>query len=268
VSASGRLLPLIGAFVMLAVLATPAGASVSIGAKQIVVRTAGAQATITRSPFGVTYRDGRGRPVLHEATGAGGVLAVPPVAQSQFGRQSPPGPALYAPLGFLVGSHSVQQTPGSQWEGTLSSVTEGGVAYSPRAVIDARADGGGALMTLSTSDPTGRRLVVRVMPQGSSAVRISARPSPATGVVTMSDSFSSPSSEAFHGFGGRHDSLDQRGHEFYNWLQQENLSSGSAEGLVTPTSGDRYLFPNAAERRLLRAELVRLFAALRVPARP
>jgi alpha-glucosidase (family GH31 glycosyl hydrolase) len=75
-------------------------------------------------------------------------------------------------------------------------------------------------------------------------VKVSARPSPATGVVTMSDSFASPSPEAFHGFGGRHDSLDQRGHEFYNWLQQENRSSGSADSFTAPSAGDRYLFPN------------------------
>ena len=46
----------------------------------------------------------------------------------------------------------------------------------------------------------------------------------------MLDSFSTPHEEAFRGFGGRHNALDQRGNEFYNYLQQENFSSGSADG--------------------------------------
>ena len=42
---------------------------------------------------------------------------------------------------------------------------------------------------------------------------------------------SSPSAgEAFRGFGGRHNAIDQRGTEFYNWVQQQNISSGSATG--------------------------------------
>jgi alpha-glucosidase (family GH31 glycosyl hydrolase) len=62
----------------------------------------------------------------------------------------------------------------------------------------------------------------------------------------MSDSFASSRDEAFHGFGGRHDYLDQHGQEFYNWLQQEDVGSGSLQGATEPTmpSRDRYLFPN------------------------
>jgi sulfoquinovosidase len=62
----------------------------------------------------------------------------------------------------------------------------------------------------------------------------------------MLDSFASPSAEAFHGFGGRHNAIDQRGNEFYNYLNQENFSSGSADSLtqVSPGFGPEYLFPN------------------------
>lgn len=69
---------------------------------------------------------------------------------------------------------------------------------------------------------------------------------PDAGVAAVADSFSSSADEAFHGFGGRHDYLNQHGQEFYNWLDQENVSSGSANGVTTTTSpgGDRYTFPN------------------------
>jgi len=41
-------------------------------------------------------------------------------------------------------------------------------------------------------------------------------------VAGMSDSFVSSTREAFHGFGGRHNSVDQHGQEFFNWVNQEN----------------------------------------------
>lgn len=61
----------------------------------------------------------------------------------------------------------------------------------------------------------------------------------------MLDSFSSSAGEAFRGFGGRHNALDQRGNEFYNYLQQENVGSGSAGGLSpVPPGGPEFMFPN------------------------
>jgi alpha-glucosidase len=77
---------------------------------------------------------------------------------------------------------------------------------------------------VSTDDPTGRRLSVTVAPDGAGAIRVTAVPSDPTGVAAMGDSFSSTSSEAFHGFGGRHNALDQHGQDFYNWLDQEDVS--------------------------------------------
>ncbi len=100
-------------------------------------------------------------------------------------------------------------------------------------------------LTLATSDPSGRTLEVRVVPRGQ-ALALSVRPVPAAGVAAMSDAFTSAPGEAFHGFGGRHDAVDVRGSEFFTYLQQENVSSGSASGLTAPASPgrDRYMFPN------------------------
>jgi alpha-D-xyloside xylohydrolase len=57
----------------------------------------------------------------------------------------------------------------------------------------------------------------------------------------MADSFATPAGEAFRGFGGRHNDLDQRGQDFYNWLQQENFGRGTAS---PDPEEDRFLFPN------------------------
>jgi alpha-glucosidase (family GH31 glycosyl hydrolase) len=97
---------------------------------------------------------------------------------------------------------------------------------------------------LSTTDPTGRELVVDVRPWRG-ALRLSARPTDRQGVATAFASFATPPGEAFHGFGGRHDALDQRGNEFYNHLQQSNVSSGSPNALTpVPPGGPDFLFPN------------------------
>jgi alpha-glucosidase len=247
-------------------------ASVQIGSSQIVVTTpGGARAIVNRNPFGLTIVNAGGRPVLREiaaapsptaplpvlggaaAPPAGGALdpptPVPPTSQAEFGTTGPPPPARYAPLSFLVGAQSVSETPAGQWEGTLSSVAEAGVEYSAESVLTASAQGEGVNLTLSTNDPSGRQLAVTIAPGAADTVNVSARPDPAAGVATMADSFQSGPGEAFHGFGGRHNSLDQHGNEFYNWLDQENVSSGSGDGLTATASPsrDRYMFPNGPE---------------------
>ena len=225
----------------------PAAASVEIGPKRIVVRGSAAQAVITRVPFRMSFTDGRGRTVLSQASGRG-PLVVPPVPRpAPLGTEPPRAPALYAPLTFTVGSQAGIQYPAGQWVGNQLAGTETGVQHSAVGVLAAKPHGAGVVMTLSTTDPTGRRLTVRVVPGPAGAMRVSARPSSPGGVATMADSFSSAAGEAFRGFGGRHNSLDQRGSDFFNWIQQQNVGAGSLGPITetTPNSGgDRYLFPN------------------------
>ncbi len=206
--------------------AAPATASVSIGPQQIVLEAPEASAVITRAPFGIAFRDAGGHTVLSEATGAES-FALPPALRLAT---EPAGPALYAPLTFLVGSDQPATYTQRQDGGDLSSVQEGGTEYSAREVLAAEAAGEGVRLTLSTTDPAGRTLSVTVTPQGAAAIRVSATPSDPGEVAAMADSFSSPPGEAFHGFGGRHDLLDQRGQTFYNWVDQENFRSGPEQG--------------------------------------
>jgi alpha-glucosidase (family GH31 glycosyl hydrolase) len=195
--------------------ASSANGAVTIGPEQIVVTGAGAGAVITRSPFGIAYTDGNGRIVLSEVPGPGEPSEAP----------------LYAPLSFLVGVDEQSTFSEGQDAGDLLSDTESGTEYSAREVLSAVAEGEGVKLTVSTDDPSGRQLIVTVAPQGTGAIRLSAVPSDPDGVAAMADSFSSSAGEAFHGFGGRHNSLDQRGQGFYNWVDQENFGAGSPEVL-------------------------------------
>lgn len=223
---------------------------VVVGAERVVITTPdGTRAVITRVPFRLEILDSSGHAVLREVSSTPGPKPIAPVTQLEFGTITPPAATLYAPLSFLVGRQAIDQTAAGQWEGTLSSVSQAGVYYSARSVLNVRRRGAGAVLTLSTDDPTGRKLIVTVTPGSRDALRVSVRPRPSRGVAAIGDSFFSPPREAFHGFGGRHNALDQHGSEFYNWLQQENVGSSTHSGLREPANParDRYLYPNGAE---------------------
>jgi alpha-glucosidase (family GH31 glycosyl hydrolase) len=232
---------------LLALAETAIGATV-IRDDSATVTTPGASARIEFEPLQISFRDGRGRTVLRGLPGrAGAEQAVPAVPRSQFGAPDPPPPTLYAPLSFLVGSVSIAQFPTFQWNGNLDSVTETGVEYAAESVERASRRHDGVRLIVATSDPAGRRLIVQVRPgPEAGTIALSARPDDPAGVAAIADSFSAPAGEAFRGFGGRHNSLDQSGTEFYNWTQQENLSSPGLGGPTPPgvPNPGKYLFPN------------------------
>ena len=197
------------------------GATVEVRAKadSITVAVPGASATIERNPLRISFADGAGRTVLRQLPGdPAAAQEVPAVPRPQFGSQGPPPPTLYAPLTFLVGQVSIDQFPSSQWNGNLRTVTEGGTEYGAVAVEQVRRHRNGVTLVVSTSDPSGRKLIVDVgAGPGPGTIEVNARPSSTAGVAAMGDSFASPAGQAFRGFGGRHDTIDQAGNEFYNW---------------------------------------------------
>ncbi len=228
-----------------------AQAEVTIGPTQIVVEGSQASAVIERQPFGISFRDGAGHTVLSELAGGEGPLTLPEGAGTGAAGQ-PSGPGLYAPLAFLVGSDEPvafglrpEETLREFGDvGDLEEDPEHGTEYSAQNVIEARAQGEGVELELATDDPSGRTLSVEVVPDGAGAIAVHARPSEPGGVAAMADSFGSPAGEAFHGFGGRHDSLDQRGHQFANWVDQENIDEETGEA-IAPASTE--LIPNGPE---------------------
>jgi alpha-glucosidase (family GH31 glycosyl hydrolase) len=231
----------------------PAAASVSIGPQEIVVTGGGGSVTVTRTPFRVRFADSKGREVLSEVENSG--QAPLPVAPTPspvpLGNDTQTRPARYAPLTFTVGAARDFQYPAYQWNGNELAGTEAGVQFSAQDVAGARptGDGHGVLLTVSTSDPSGRKLEVTIAPGPAGAFSVHAEPAPHDGVATMGDSFASGAGEAFRGFGGRHNALDQRGQDFYNWIEQENLGAGyldPATSQAPGTGGRGYLFPNGA----------------------
>lgn len=223
-------------------LCAPALARVRISASTITVSAPGATALVTRDPFRLEVLRPGGAAALAELPNAMPPGQPQPAVADPIapGLDNPHTPTLYAPLSFLVGSETVRQHEGGVWGGNLLSGERSGVAYSARRVLSVRRLGGGVRLVVSTSDPTGRRLVVDVAPLGPAAIRVTASPNPARGVAQVGDSFASGGDEGFFGFGGRHNAIDQRGHVFSSFVQEENLDGP----LGTPPAGPLSLFPN------------------------
>jgi alpha-glucosidase (family GH31 glycosyl hydrolase) len=237
---------------LLLLAAAPARAAApQIGPDRVVVRGPGWRATIERSPLRIAFAGAHGRTLLAQVPNTGQAPLASPGTPDPIplGNDTADRPSLYAPLTFTVGAARDFQYPAQQWNGNMLAGTEAGVTYSARDVVSAAREGDGVRLEVSTSDPSGRRLVVTVAPGPHRTVSVHAVPTPADGVATVGDSFASGAGEAFRGFGGRHNALDQRGSDFYNWIEQENLGAGALQPGIGPlpgTGGDGYLFPNAA----------------------
>lgn len=213
----------------------------------IVLAVGDARAVVTRQPYHLRV-ERNGSTVLANVAQRGGVpLALD--SDEPLGSDSLPQTGLYAPLSYTVGGGINLQFPAGPWIGNQLADAAAGIEYAARDVTAARCEGGAALLTLSTDDPTGRQIELRLQPDASGAIgfQLQALVRPALGVSMMSASFDSPAEERFHGFGGRHNAIDQRGHRVVNWLQQSNFSAGPLQpgvDVLPGTGGPDYLFPN------------------------
>jgi alpha-D-xyloside xylohydrolase len=217
-------------------------AEVRISPNRVLVTARAASATIHRAPFDLRIENRAGRAVLREVRGRPAPLTTGPVADPvPPGFDNPSVPTLYAPLGFLVGSESIEQNDGGLWGGNLRSGERSGTQYSARAVKRAKRSGNGVSLVISTSDPSGRRLLVRVAPVGCCAIGVYATPRPSTGVATIGDSFTSTVGEGFFGFGGRHNALDQHGNTFSSFVDEENVDGLTG---LSVGGGGTSLYPN------------------------
>ena len=279
-------------------LPAAAPASVRITRERVVLETAHARAVVRRAPFRLAVGTPGGRTVLREVPAGRGArpIALPVTDDPEpFAREDHPDHAVYAPLTFEVGRERIEQWQGSFWSGNLLRARRSGTVHRATRVLRAAPDGRGVRLVLATTDGR-RRLVVRLGPDRGHALRVRARPVPARGVMTMADSFATAPGEAFHGFGGRHWGVDQRGRKLYGWTDQENFG-GPMIKTLEPGLGssdderpagaharrprragprDRHgarrprplPLPERPGRRLLPAGALRVLAALRLPAQP
>ncbi len=231
------------------VLATApaADARVSISATRIVVTAPSARAVITRSPVRIAIEQCGGQAALSEVANRlprPQVLA-PTVDPISPGVDNPSTPTLYSPLSFTVGHEQFQQYEGSIWGGNPQSGSLSGIRYSARRVLSTSRQGSGVRLVVSTNDPSGRRLIVIVAPAGRAAIRVSAAATPSRGVVQVADAFASGADEAFFGFGGRHNAVNQRGQVLASFVEEENAIGFNGSRTLYPNGPTAAYYPQA-----------------------
>jgi len=268
--------PAVLALAAAAIAAAPAGAAGAAGAtgavgSQVTLRRAaitilvlvpGARVVVTRNPYRLQIKQGDGADALFEVSGRAPRRLVLPAIEDPIGTglDNPATPTLYAPLSFLVGSETLQQYPGGLFGGNLMRGTRSGVIYRAQRVLHVTRWRGGVRLVISTTDPSGRRLLVTVRPIASRAVAsgaiasravasraisVSVTARPARGVVEVGDSFRSGPDEGFFGFGGRHNSVDQRGQVLSSFVSEENLDNLNHDPGLSPNGDTAAYYPEA-----------------------
>lgn len=237
-------------------LAVPPGAAaadastVEVTPSTVTVTGDGAAVVIDRAPFRMTFLDADGLARLTQL--AGSLDPLPVSAQpSVLGiTDRVPNVSRYGAFSFEVGGGLNTEFPGSPWGGNLLLGGSAGLQHVTTDVLDVAQEGDAVVLTLGTDAP-GREVVVTIAPDGPGRIGVSALVTPDTGVEAFAASFEAPEGERYHGFGGRHNALDQRGRSFLNWTQQENFGSEDLEPVADATAdvapGNRdggYMLPN------------------------
>ena len=222
---------------------------------------------MTRRPFRLRFADRSGRTVLSQVATTDRTLALPPPPPSLVPTYDPPlQPTLYAPLAFTVGTETTTTTSAASGRAACcrpcarDDVLRAGRALRPAV------GGGGVRLVASTTDPSGRAMVVTLRPDRGGALHVSARPSPDTrrrrrgGHVPHGPRRGLPRL--------RRPAPGDRspGRRLLQLGRQRELRR---RALRRPRRAGRHdALPQRAAGRLLPAGLVRLLAPVRLPARP
>lgn len=205
--------------------------------------------TIGLHPFSVTVTDSTGRSVLRSvADQPVSPSPIPPATSpGVLGNGLAAGQVLYAPLVAVLGVDQTIAYPGGQFVGNQVAGIQGGLAVSSQDVVATAPIADGLHLTVATDAPSGLQLTVDITAPPGGALRMVASAPAGSGVATMAFSFASSADEAFHGFGGRHNAIDEHGIEVDNWVDQEAIGSGPLAPVQAPlpgSGGQTYLFPN------------------------
>ncbi|MFL6023950.1 MAG: TIM-barrel domain-containing protein [Marmoricola sp.] len=230
--------------------AMPEAASATVPPVVVVDGPAGS-VRITADPYRLEILDPQGRVRLAEVANT----PSPPTPYAgadplPLGSDAVSAKPLVSPLVMLLGAAPKAFYPALFWSGNLLAGATVGMQYRATKVTGVtRASDGSTTLTVASNSPLGMGFSVQVTPTATSFdVRAAVTGNPLPGVaVLLTHSFASPAGDAFHGFGGRHESTDLRGTVFHSWTEQENFGVGPAADLIAAlpgTGGDKYMFPN------------------------
>lgn len=233
--------------------ADPLAADVQLGESEITLSSAAGSVKIQKNPLQLQFFDADGQLVLQQTSNSGGALPILGdlglVMDDPLGSELIPDFTLHAPFTFMLGLRVSPQLRATPWVGNYLIEASIGAQYHATAVIDAQPLADGVSLSLATNAPDGRTIQAQVVSDIAGSFGVKAQVVPADGVVFLADSFVLNKDESFHGFGGRHNAIDQRGKSLTNFIQAQNVGTGIVGPLpgILSGSGESYMFPSGED---------------------
>lgn len=224
-------------------------ANVVMGENLLTLKTAAGRVEIDRQPLQIRFYDPQNRLVLSQHNESAGPVAPGVMLDEPTGGELVKDQLLHAPFSYLVGASVSPQYRASPWVGNYITNALVGIQYHGTQVTDAKAIARGIELTIATNDPSGRVITARIVEDEASSFSVNMSVAPAQGVAFVADSFSLKDQESFHGFGGRHNAVNQRGKALTNFIQAQNVGAGPAAPVAGPLSGsgDNFMFPSGED---------------------
>ncbi len=221
------------------------------GPDESTMDTPGGTVRVTHAPFALSFLQNGGAAVL-TTTPASGASPEPVAAMDPefLNSDTLPDRLLCDAISYEVGGAANPQFPGGPWVGHIVTGMHGGMQFTATAVRDVTVAGDGLNLLLATNDPTGREISLRLRPDAEHTLRAEVQVVPDLGVSGVAVCFEKNADESFHGFGGRHNAIDQNGNDFLNYIQAQSVGGGPAYQGALVTQGEEkaetYMFPGGA----------------------
>lgn len=224
-------------------------AQVNMGEQTIAMRNANGRVEVLKNPLRIRFFNASDELVLEQVSSSGGIFEPGFAVDEPLGSDYLPRRLLNAPFSYMVGAEIAPQLRATPWVGNYVTQALVGVQYHGTKVLGATETATGIELTIATNDPTGRVINVELKPADNNSFEVRMAVSPAEGVVMVADSFVLRDEESFHGFGGRHNAINQRGNLLTNFIQAQNIGAGPL-GVVANTAsgqGEGYMFPSGPD---------------------
>lgn len=226
-----------------------ASSQLVMGEQMLTLKSASGRVEIDRNPLQVRFFNAQNALVLKQASSPAGPLQPGLVLDQPAGGNLIQDQLLHAPFSYLLGASVSPQLRATPWVGNYITQALVGVQFHGTQVTAAKAIPRGVELTIATNDPTGRIITARIVEDEASSFAVSVSVTPSAGVAFIADSFALKADESFHGFGGRHNAVNQRGKSLTNFIQAQNVGAGPAAPVADPLSGSghSFMFPSGED---------------------
>ena len=224
-------------------------AQVNMGEQTIAMRNANGRVEVLKNPLRIRFFNAADELVLEQVSSSGGLFEPGFAVDEPLGSDYLPRRLLNAPFSYMVGAEIAPQLRATPWVGNYITQALVGVQYHGTEVLEAKETARGVELTIATNDPTGRVINVELKPADNNSFEVRMAVNPAEGVVMVADSFVLRDEESFHGFGGRHNAINQRGNLLTNFIQAQNIGAGPLAPVANLASGqgEGYMFPSGPD---------------------